>query len=166
MGESSLHSEFTPAASDCLRYSYQRSFNGFVANSTEDEADILAETEDVVTSIMYFSAFPMNPKDIDDNEFSYGGGYINPAKAISWTVNVTKCSKATSGTVWDLNYPSFTVSTTQLGESVTRVFHRTVRNVGSAVLTYKAVVTALEGLEIDVKPSVLSSLLGKRNPSW
>ncbi|KAK8999569.1 hypothetical protein V6N11_070730 [Hibiscus sabdariffa] len=70
------------------------------------------------------------------------------------TGNTSSCSKETNGTVWDLNYPSFALSTTP-GNSVTRVFHRTVTNVGSAVSTYNAVVKSPPQLVIKVQPSVL-----------
>ncbi|KAK8999568.1 hypothetical protein V6N11_070729 [Hibiscus sabdariffa] len=71
------------------------------------------------------------------------------------TGNTSSCSEVTNGTVWDLNYPSFTLSTTP-GNSVTRVFHRTVTNVGSAVSTYNVVVKSPPQLVIKVQPSVLS----------
>ncbi|KAK9019300.1 hypothetical protein V6N11_053826 [Hibiscus sabdariffa] len=128
-------------------------------------------------------AFPMNSENNLEAEFAYGAGHINPALAARpgliydagevdfvnflcgqgysskqlalITGSNSTCSEETSGTVWDLNYPSFALSTTP-GNSVTRVFHRTVTNVGSAVSTYKAVVNAPPGLVIQVQPSVLS----------
>ncbi|KAI8028859.1 hypothetical protein LOK49_LG01G00796 [Camellia lanceoleosa] len=58
-------------------------------------------------------------------------------------------------TVWDLNMPSFALST-QSGKAITRMFHRSVTNVGSPVSTYKATVVAPPGLEVGVEPSVLT----------
>ncbi|KAK2968591.1 hypothetical protein RJ640_009419 [Escallonia rubra] len=117
-----------------------------------------------------------------DMEFAYGAGQINPVRAANpglvydseeidyvkflcgqgystkslqlVTGDNTTCSAANNGTVWDLNYPSFTLSA--LSSNVTRVFHRTVTNVGSPVSTYKAIVAAPKGLEVQVEPSVLS----------
>ncbi|KAL6311900.1 hypothetical protein AAG906_010954 [Vitis piasezkii] len=60
------------------------------------------------------------------------------------------------GTVWDLNYPSFALSSVTF-ESITGVFTRTVTNVGSPVSTYKATVTGAPiGLQIQVVPDILS----------
>ncbi|KAK8671824.1 hypothetical protein V6N13_038409 [Hibiscus sabdariffa] len=136
-----------------------------------------------IKSALMTTAFPMNSENNLEAEFAYGAGHINPALAARpgliydagevdfvnflcgqgysskqlalITGSNSTCSEETSGTVWDLNYPSFALSTTP-GNSVTRVFHRTVTNVGSAVSTYKAVVNAPPGLVIQVQPSVLS----------
>ena len=118
-----------------------------------------------------------------EGEFAFGAGHINPARAAQpgliydtgeidyvkllcgqgyspkhlqiITGNNSSCSEETSGTVWDLNYPSFALSATP-GKSITRVFHRKVTNVGSAVSTYSAVVKSSPGIIIQVQPSVLS----------
>lgn len=118
-----------------------------------------------------------------DAEFAYGSGQLNPLKAADpglvydagetdyvkflcgqgysskslqlLTGDNSTCTAANNGTVWDLNYPSFAVSS-QLSGPLTRVFHRTVTNVGSPVSTYKAIVTAPQGLVVKVEPSVLS----------
>ena len=118
-----------------------------------------------------------------DLEFAYGAGQLNPLLAANPGLvydageadyikflcgqgyNTTKlhlvtgenitCSAATNGTVWDLNYPSFAVSTDN-GVGVTRTFTRTVTNVGSPVSTYKANVAGPPELSIQVEPSVLS----------
>ncbi|KAL8093530.1 hypothetical protein AgCh_035415 [Apium graveolens] len=118
-----------------------------------------------------------------DVEFAYGSGQIDPIKAaqpgliydagvadyISFlcgqgysskslqliTGDNSTCSAANNGTVWDLNYPSFALSSVS-GSSLLRTFHRTVTNVGSPASTYKAIVNAPSGLNITVEPSVLS----------
>ncbi|KAG4181400.1 hypothetical protein ERO13_A10G224800v2 [Gossypium hirsutum] len=136
-----------------------------------------------IKSALMTTAFPMSSKNNLEAEFAYGAGHINPAQAAQsglvydageidyvkflcgqgYTPKQLKlitesnftCSEETNGVVWDLNYPSFTLSTTP-GNSITRVFHRTVTNVGSPVSTYKVVVNAPPGLIIQVQPSVLS----------
>ncbi|MBA0780862.1 hypothetical protein Gotri_004914 [Gossypium trilobum] len=136
-----------------------------------------------IKSALMTTAFPMSSENNLEAEFAYGAGHINPAQAAqpglvydAGEIDYVKflcgqgytpkqlnlitesnftCSEETNGTVWDLNYPSFTLSTSP-GNSITRVFHRTVTNVGSPVSTYKAVVNAPPGLIIQVQPSVLS----------
>ncbi|KAL6311901.1 hypothetical protein AAG906_011010 [Vitis piasezkii] len=117
-------------------------------------------------------------------EFAYGAGNIDPVKAIDpglvydadeidyvkylcgqgYSTRALRlvtgdngvCSAATNGTVWNLNYPSFALSSLTK-ESITGMFNRTVTNVGSSVSTYKAtVIGAPEGLDIQVEPSILS----------
>lgn len=118
-----------------------------------------------------------------DREFAYGAGQLNPASAATPGLvydageadyvkflcgqgyNSTKlylvtgenitCSSTTNGSVWDLNYPSFAVST-QTGAGVTRTFTRTVTNVGSATSTYKANIASPTELSIQVEPDVLT----------
>lgn len=118
-----------------------------------------------------------------DAEFAYGAGHINPVKAIDpglvydaepidyvkflcgqgyntsllqiITGDNSSCSQAINGTVWDLNYPSFALSTSP-SEVISRVFNRVVTNVGSPTSTYKATVTSTQGLKIQVTPSILS----------
>ncbi|KAK8662515.1 hypothetical protein V6N13_092088 [Hibiscus sabdariffa] len=136
-----------------------------------------------IKSALMTTAFPMSSINNIEAEFAYGAGHINPTLAAQpgliydageidyvkflcgqgytsrqlelITGNTSSCSEVTNGTVWDLNYPSFTLSTTP-GNSVTRVFHRTVTNVGSAVSTYNVVVKSPPQLVIKVQPSVLS----------
>ncbi|KAE8718057.1 Cucumisin [Hibiscus syriacus] len=136
-----------------------------------------------IKSALMTTAFPMSSENNLEAEFAYGAGHINPAVAVRpgliydageidfvnflcgqgynpkqlalLTASNSTCSEETKVPVWDLNYPSFALSTTP-GNSVTRVFHRTVTNVGSAVSTYKAVVKAPSGLVIQVQPSVIS----------
>ncbi|KAE8732876.1 Cucumisin [Hibiscus syriacus] len=136
-----------------------------------------------IRSALMTTAMPMTSKNNVDAEFAYGAGHINPLQAIDpglvydageidyvkflcgqgysvkniqlITGNSSSCSDDTNGAVWDLNYPSFALSSTP-GTSITRVFHRTVTNVGPAVSTYNAVVNAPPGIVIQVQPSVLS----------
>ncbi|XP_027155311.1 cucumisin-like [Coffea eugenioides] len=136
-----------------------------------------------IKSALMTTATPMSTKTNIDAEFSYGSGQINPIKAaapglvyditeadfVSFLCgqgyntttlrritgnNSSSCTKANNATVWDLNYPSFAVSA-KSGQ-VTRVFHRTVTNVGNPVSTYKATVTAPPQLSIQVNPITLS----------
>ena len=125
----------------------------------------------------------MNVKTNTDLEFAYGAGHLNPLKAANpglvydagaadfmkflcgqgystknlqlVTADNSSCTKATNGTVWDLNYPSFTLLIRD-GKTVTGTFTRTVTNVGSAVSTYKVKVTASSKLTVKVEPSVLT----------
>ena len=130
-----------------------------------------------------FAAARMSVKTNTDMEFAYGAGHIGPVKAVHpgliydageanyvnflcgqgystkhlrlITGDKSTCSATMNGTVWDLNYPSFTIST-KSGVTVTRIFTRTVTNVGSAVSTYKAILAVPSGLSVKVEPSVLS----------
>ncbi|KAG8380759.1 hypothetical protein BUALT_Bualt06G0049400 [Buddleja alternifolia] len=136
-----------------------------------------------IKSALMTTAAPMSVKTNTDAEFAYGSGHINPLKAKSpglvydmgeadyvnflcgqgysnknlqlVTGDNSTCTSANNSTVYDLNYPSFTASGT-VGSSISRVFHRTVTNVGSPTSTYKAVVAAPSGLAIQVQPGVLS----------
>ncbi|KAL3523906.1 hypothetical protein ACH5RR_016740 [Cinchona calisaya] len=134
-------------------------------------------------SALMTTATPMSTKTNTDAEFAYGSGQINPLKATnpglvydageadfvsflcsqgynSSTLQLVtgnkaaSCTKANNATVWDLNYPSFTVSGTS--GQVTRVFHRTVTNVGNSISTYKAIIYAPSQISIKVNPNVLS----------
>ncbi|KAL3523904.1 hypothetical protein ACH5RR_016738 [Cinchona calisaya] len=136
-----------------------------------------------IKSALMTTATPMSTKTNTDAEFAYGSGQINPLKAtnpglvydageadfVSFLCSqgyntttlqlvtgdkATSCTKANNATVWDLNYPSFTVSATS--GQVTRVFHRIVTNVGNPVSTYKAIVNAPSQISIKVNPNVLS----------
>ncbi|OMO76488.1 hypothetical protein COLO4_25554 [Corchorus olitorius] len=136
-----------------------------------------------IKSALMTTAFPMSSENNLESEFAYGAGHINPAQAAQpglvydageidyvkflcgqgytpknmqlITGSNSSCSAEINGTVWDLNYPSFALST-KVGKSITRVFHRTVTNVGSPMSSYKAIVNAPPGLIIQVQPSLLS----------
>ncbi|XP_052198207.1 cucumisin-like [Diospyros lotus] len=137
-----------------------------------------------IKSALMTTAFPMSPETNTDAEFAYGAGHLNPAKAgdpglvyeagevdyarflCGQGYNTTllrlvtgdqtsTCSKSSNGTVWDLNYPSFALSVKSKSAQITRVFRRTVINVGSPAATYKARVVAPRGLKVTVSPDVL-----------
>ncbi|KAK4431721.1 Cucumisin [Sesamum alatum] len=136
-----------------------------------------------IKSALMTTAATMSVATNTDAEFAYGSGHIDPLKAKSpglvydmeeadyvsflcgqgysnknlqlITGDNTTCTASNNATVYDLNYPSFTLSAAS-GASISRVFHRTVTNVGSASSTYTAVVAAPQGLSIRVQPSTLS----------
>ena len=118
-------------------------------------------------------------------EFGYGSGHINPLKVVNpglvydagpidyirflcgqkysttllrlVTGDNSTCDATTSAKVWDLNYPSFALSTSPSETNFTRIFNRVVTNVGTPVSTYRASVTgAPAGIRIRLNPSVLS----------
>ncbi|KAK6931596.1 Subtilisin-like protease, fibronectin type-III domain [Dillenia turbinata] len=126
----------------------------------------------------------MSAETMNDAEFGFGSGHINPVKAIDpglvydareadyvaflcgqgytdpdlqiITGDASTCSSVTAGADTNLNYPSFALRTLPLA-SVDSSFIRTVTNVGSSVSTYKATIYApSSGLKIQVNPSVLS----------
>lgn len=129
------------------------------------------------------AATEMTANNNTDAELAYGSGHINPLKArfpglvydlgvadyVSFlcgqgysnknlqliTGDNSTCSTAKNTTVYDLNYPSFAVSTLS-GGSVSHIFHRTVSNVGFATSRYQATVVTVPGLSIQVQPSTLS----------
>ncbi|XP_065871253.1 cucumisin-like [Euphorbia lathyris] len=136
-----------------------------------------------IKSALMTTAFPMSAEKNPEAEFAYGAGHINPVKAINpglvydareeqyieflcgqgysnkqlqlVTGDNSSCSKGAKTTSFDLNLPSFTLSALS-GQSVGRIFHRTVTNVGSGVSKYKAIVEAPEGMTINVIPDLLS----------
>ncbi|XP_054781836.1 cucumisin-like [Prosopis cineraria] len=137
-----------------------------------------------IKSAIMTTATPIKSDLLNHAEFAYGAGNINPTKALNpglvYDANETDyfkflcgqgyndsllqvvtgenrtCAEVTHGSVWDLNYPSFAVSTTSPRLDEARVFTRTVTNVGSPTSIYEATVTAPEGLDIQVNPRRLS----------
>ncbi|KAL2326646.1 hypothetical protein Fmac_025704 [Flemingia macrophylla] len=93
--------------------------------------------------------------EIDYVKFLYGQGY-DTKKIRTITADNSNCTQDNIGTVWDLNLPSFTVYM-NTSTFFTRVFHRTVTNVGSATSEYRARVTTPPSLiNFKVEPDVLS----------
>lgn len=135
---------------------------------------------------MLLTAKQLSPLTNGDAEFSYGAGQIDPSKAVNpglvydagendyirflcgqgyssrtlqlVTGDNSSCSETqtTYGTARDLNYPSFALQVPPSKPNVSGSFNRTVTNVGLPTSTYKATVTAPQGLKIQVNPSVLS----------
>ena len=133
---------------------------------------------------MHLAAKQLSPRINRDAEFAYGAGQIDPSKAVNpglvyeageidyvrflcgqgyssrtlqlLTGDNSSCSESTYGTAKDLNYPSFALQATPSKSNVSGSFNRTVTNVGSSTSTYKAIVTAPQGLKIQVNPSALS----------
>ncbi|KAK2968586.1 hypothetical protein RJ640_009414 [Escallonia rubra] len=136
-----------------------------------------------IKSALMTTASPMSITTSPDAEFAFGAGHINPTKAVNpglvydanqldymkflcgqgysttllqlVTGDTSNCSGATNGTVWDLNLPSFSLSTLP-SQSVSRNFSRTVTNVGLPICTYNATILAPNTLNIHVEPSVLT----------
>ncbi|OMO76493.1 hypothetical protein COLO4_25547 [Corchorus olitorius] len=137
-----------------------------------------------IQSALMTTALPMNSGINLEAEFAYGSGQVNPVKAVNpglvydageidyikflcgqgystqllrlVTRDNATCSEATNATVWDLNYPSFALSTSP-SKALNNSFKRTVTNVGSSMSTYRATVTASTGsIKIQVTPNVLS----------
>uniref|UniRef100_A0A2N9GPQ3 Subtilisin-like protease fibronectin type-III domain-containing protein n=1 Tax=Fagus sylvatica TaxID=28930 RepID=A0A2N9GPQ3_FAGSY len=136
-----------------------------------------------IRSALMTTAVPMSAEKNPGAEFAYGAGNLNPLNASNpgliydidpldyikylcgqglstkllqaITGDKSRCPKGSDGAVFDLNYPSFALSTPPL-DSISHVFNRTVTNVGLPTCTYKAIVTTPPGLSIKVNPSVLS----------
>lgn len=141
-------------------------------------------------NLFSLTAFPMTPKVNTDAEFAYGAGHLNPVNAINpglvydaeeidyikflcgqgystenlrlVTGDQSNCSVVTKTAASDLNYPSFALLS-KSKRSFSRVYHRTVTNVGLPRSTYKAVIQAPPGLKVTVRPATLSfSSLGQK----
>lgn len=133
----------------------------------------------------FSAAFPLSDEINPDAEFAYGAGHVDPVRAITpglvydagetdyieflcghgynsrslrlVTGDKTSCSKVSEVSASDLNCPSFALSTrSSINKPVSRVFRRTVTNVGSAESTFEAIVKAPPGLRVQVMPKVLS----------
>ncbi|KAL5733136.1 hypothetical protein ACOSQ2_032828 [Xanthoceras sorbifolium] len=138
-----------------------------------------------IKSAIMTTATSMSTAKNPEAEFGYGSGHINPLKAVNpglvydagpidyirflcgqaysttllrlVTGDNSTCDATPDATVWDLNYPSFAVSTFPSETNFSRTFMRVVTNVGSPVSTYRAsVMTVPAGLRIQPNPSVLS----------
>uniref|UniRef100_A0A9I9DU80 Cucumisin-like n=1 Tax=Cucumis melo TaxID=3656 RepID=A0A9I9DU80_CUCME len=145
-----------------------------------------------IKSALMTTATPLKPDINVEAEFAYGAGQINPLKAInpglvydanesdyvkflcgqgytsamvqSLSNDNTLCNSANIGRVWDLNYPSFALSSTP-SQSINQFFTRTLTSVDSNASTYTSTILgAPQGLTITVNPKVLSfSGMGEKN---
>jgi len=133
----------------------------------------------------------LSPINNNDAEFAYGAGQIDPVKALNPGLiyegsemdyiiylcglgydkiilqlisgDDISCSNTTNSTARDLNYPSFALKAPHPNSHISWSFKRTVTNVGSPTSTYRAFLTAPNGLEVSVVPDVLSfSSLGEQ----
>nr|XP_007141831.1 hypothetical protein PHAVU_008G229300g [Phaseolus vulgaris]ESW13825.1 hypothetical protein PHAVU_008G229300g [Phaseolus vulgaris] len=138
----------------------------------------------VLKSALMTTATPLNPALNPDAEFAYGAGQINPLKAVNpglvydagpndyvnflcgqgyntstlqtITGDNNTCTSANRGSVFNLNLPSFALSTA-LSKKNNVTFGRTVTNVGSARSTYRATVSGNpSSLSIQAVPNVLT----------
>ncbi|BFG34048.1 hypothetical protein CerSpe_203220 [Prunus speciosa] len=138
-----------------------------------------------IKSSIMTTAWPMNEtnSNISSGEFAYGSGHINPVKAIDpgLVYEASKedyvkllCMKyeesmvrlisgdnsscptgSEKGSPVDLNYPSMGAKVAAV-EPFTVKFHRTVKNVGLANSTYKAIMSPNAKVDIKVVPEVIS----------
>ncbi|KAL4364600.1 hypothetical protein HN51_024374 [Arachis hypogaea] len=137
----------------------------------------------MIKSALMTTAIPLSATLNPEAEFAYGAGLINPIKAANpglvydinevdyvkflcqegietknlgiLTKDHSSCKKVgKTESVYDLNLPSISLYTNV--SSFTRIFHRTVMNVGSATSTYKVRVMYPSFLDIQVKPDTLS----------
>ncbi|XP_021833692.1 subtilisin-like protease SBT4.3 isoform X2 [Prunus avium] len=138
-----------------------------------------------IKSSIMTTAWPMNEtnSNISSGEFAYGSGHINPVKAIDpgLVYEASKedyvkllCMKyeesmvrlisgdnsscptgSEKGSLVDLNYPSMGAKVAAV-EPFTVKFHRTVKNVGLANSTYKAIMSPNAKVDIKVVPEVIS----------
>ncbi|KAK1560894.1 hypothetical protein Q3G72_031993 [Acer saccharum] len=129
-------------------------------------------------------AKPMSRKSHNEAEFAYGAGQVNPHRAVNpglvYDMNdmnyiqflchegysglslaplvgskSVNCSSLIPGLGYDaLNYPTMQLSLKN--EPTTAVFRRRVTNVGPPLSIYNATIRAPKGVEITVRPMILS----------
>ncbi|KAF6166039.1 hypothetical protein GIB67_012936 [Kingdonia uniflora] len=137
-----------------------------------------------IKSALMTTASEMKAK-LDDTEFGYGSGQINPRKAVrpGLVYDLSKssyirflCKEGYNGTILGLivggshancssfpralgsdglNYPTMQFQIASPNEPVSAVFIRTVTNVGYGKSVYKATVKSAKGLKITVTPNTL-----------
>lgn len=126
----------------------------------------------------------MSPEKNRDAEFAYGAGQVDPMKALNpglvydaneeeyirflcgqgldmsmllqITESIINCSERGYMIPRDLNYPSFAFKVPRPKHHLNASSKRTVTNVGLAMSTYRAFVTAPKGFNISVTPDLLS----------
>nr|CAB3456143.1 unnamed protein product [Digitaria exilis] len=148
-----------------------------------------------VLSALVTTATPMSSGD-PEAELAYGAGQVNPMGArypgLVYDASVedyvdflcaqgynstqlaamtgsssTACSdEARSGNVGDLNYPSISVPVINHGVSFAAEFPRTVTNVGPDDSVYRATVTTVPGVDVDVTPDELAFSAGTKKLSF
>uniref|UniRef100_A0A0D9W1X7 Uncharacterized protein n=1 Tax=Leersia perrieri TaxID=77586 RepID=A0A0D9W1X7_9ORYZ len=111
------------------------------------------------------------PQKIAD-PFDYGGGFIDPNKAVdpglSYDISHKEfnssldCGSNCESVLRNLNLPSIAIPNLTAPTTVLR----TVTNVGQADAVYKAVVQSPPGVRISVEPSVLKFRQGKKKQSF
>ncbi|KAL2326647.1 hypothetical protein Fmac_025705 [Flemingia macrophylla] len=144
-----------------------------------------------IKSALMTTATPMSEALNPEAEFAYGAGQLDPIKAVNpglvydaneidyvkflcgqgydvkkiraITSDNSSCTQNNIGTVSDLNLPSFAVFV-NTSTFFSRVFHRSVTNVGSTTSKYRARVTTPPSLlNFKVEPEVLSfSSMGQK----
>ncbi|XBH64874.1 hypothetical protein VPH35_118561 [Triticum aestivum] len=77
------------------------------------------------------------------------------AKQVAIFGSSTSCSTRTGSSVGDQNYPAFSVVFTSSKKRTAVMQRRVVRNVGSDATTYRAKITAPEGVLVTVSPEAL-----------
>ncbi|KAL9669913.1 hypothetical protein QQ045_007463 [Rhodiola kirilowii] len=139
-----------------------------------------------IKSALLTTATPMvNDNNGNVSELAYGAGNLNPVAAADpglvydlqlddylkyvciWSENdaqaaknITRdpnfnCSSIKVEQNWSLNLPTFSIPA-KPNTPFVKVFRRSVKNVGSPISNYKAIVSAPAGVEIQLQPSVLS----------
>ncbi|XP_008461721.2 cucumisin [Cucumis melo] len=136
-----------------------------------------------IKSALMTTASPMNARFNPQAEFAYGSGHVNPLKAVRpglvydanesdyvkflcgqgyntqavrrITGDYSACTSGNTGRVWDLNYPSFGLSVSP-SQTFNQYFNRTLTSVAPQASTYRAMISAPQGLTISVNPNVLS----------
>ncbi|CAL5066292.1 unnamed protein product [Urochloa decumbens] len=149
-----------------------------------------------VLSALVTTATPMGSGGEPEAELAYGAGQVDPMRArypglvydagvedyvaflcaqgynSSQIATVTgkksaACSgEAIAGAVGDLNYPTIAVPVLNYGVAFAAEFPRTVTNVGPAESVYRATVTTVPGVDVEVSPDVLAFGAGKKKLSF
>ncbi|CAL5203372.1 unnamed protein product [Lathyrus oleraceus] len=137
-----------------------------------------------IRSALMTTAKQMSPEKNRDAEFAYGAGQVDPMKALNpglvydadeeeyirflcgqgldmsmllqITESIINCSERGYMIPRDLNYPSFAFKVQRPKHHLNASSKRTVTNVGLAMSTYRAFVTARKGFNISVTPDLLS----------
>ncbi|XP_039683732.1 subtilisin-like protease SBT4.14 isoform X2 [Medicago truncatula] len=142
-------------------------------------------TPAAIRSAIITTAKPMSKRINNEAEFAFGSGQLNPTRAVSPGLiydmddlgyiqflchegykgsslsaligSPINCSSLIPGLGYDaINYPTMQLSLESKKETQIGVFRRTVTNVGPVPITYNATIRSPKGVEITVKPSVLS----------